>query len=174
MHRRITPVHRRITPLSRLMRPTKTANVFGLTRLVRFRNNRASALCRTILVRSLRAQCASGTCVGACSLAWGWRVPFFLSIVLVAIGLYIRLRILETPVFKASQDRRKGSASASARDAVRAFRCLTREARAQEISRIRVQQGPRSSKLCTRNKNIAELCPLPLHHARPWTRVQHR
>jgi MFS family permease len=32
-------------------------------------------------------------------LSWGWRVPFFLSIVLVAIGLYIRLRILETPVF---------------------------------------------------------------------------
>lgn len=30
---------------------------------------------------------------------WGWRVPFFLSIVLVAIGLYIRLNILETPVF---------------------------------------------------------------------------
>ena len=32
-------------------------------------------------------------------LNWGWRVPFFLSIVLVAIGLYIRLRILETPTF---------------------------------------------------------------------------
>src|SRR5205823_7687134 len=32
-------------------------------------------------------------------LAWGWRVPFALSIVLVGIGLYIRLRILETPVF---------------------------------------------------------------------------
>ncbi|MGV2290113.1 MFS transporter [Trinickia sp. YCB016] len=30
---------------------------------------------------------------------WGWRVPFFLSIVLVAIGLYIRLNILETPIF---------------------------------------------------------------------------
>src|SRR5215472_4443840 len=32
-------------------------------------------------------------------LSWGWRVPFFLSIVLVAVGLYIRLNILETPVF---------------------------------------------------------------------------
>lgn len=30
---------------------------------------------------------------------WGWRVPFFLSIVLVAVGLYIRLNILETPIF---------------------------------------------------------------------------
>ncbi len=32
-------------------------------------------------------------------LSWGWRVPFLLSLVLVAIGLYVRLRILETPVF---------------------------------------------------------------------------
>ena len=32
-------------------------------------------------------------------LAWGWRVGFLLSIVLVGVGLYIRLRILETPEF---------------------------------------------------------------------------
>lgn len=32
-------------------------------------------------------------------LAWGWRVPFLLSIVLVGVGLFIRLRILETPAF---------------------------------------------------------------------------
>ncbi|HWG78069.1 MAG TPA: MFS transporter [Steroidobacteraceae bacterium] len=31
---------------------------------------------------------------------WGWRIPFLLSAVLVAIGLYIRLGILETPVFR--------------------------------------------------------------------------
>jgi metabolite-proton symporter len=36
---------------------------------------------------------------GAQFLAWGWRVPFILSLILVAIGLYIRLGILETPVF---------------------------------------------------------------------------
>src|ERR1700674_3435432 len=33
-------------------------------------------------------------------LSWGWRVPFWLSIVMVAVGLYIRLGILETPVFQ--------------------------------------------------------------------------
>ena len=33
-------------------------------------------------------------------LTWGWRVPFFLSIIMVAIGLYIRLGILETPTFR--------------------------------------------------------------------------
>jgi MFS family permease len=32
-------------------------------------------------------------------LAWGWRIPFLLSIVLVALGLAIRMRILETPAF---------------------------------------------------------------------------
>jgi MFS family permease len=32
-------------------------------------------------------------------LTWGWRVPFLLSLILVAVGLYIRLGILETPVF---------------------------------------------------------------------------
>ncbi len=31
---------------------------------------------------------------------WGWRIPFALSIVLVGIGLWIRLGILETPVFQ--------------------------------------------------------------------------
>jgi MFS family permease len=31
--------------------------------------------------------------------AWGWRIPFVLSIGLVAVGLYIRLGILETPTF---------------------------------------------------------------------------
>jgi MFS transporter, MHS family, shikimate and dehydroshikimate transport protein len=33
-------------------------------------------------------------------MAWGWRVPFLLSIVLVAVGLYIRLRLMESPAFR--------------------------------------------------------------------------
>jgi MFS family permease len=33
-------------------------------------------------------------------LVWGWRIPFLLSIVMVAVGLWIRLGILETPVFQ--------------------------------------------------------------------------
>src|SRR5208282_4021753 len=32
-------------------------------------------------------------------ITWGWRIPFVLSIVLVGVGFYIRLGILETPVF---------------------------------------------------------------------------
>ncbi|GLZ29940.1 MFS transporter [Lentzea sp. NBRC 105346] len=34
-------------------------------------------------------------------LVWGWRVPFLLSLVLVAIGLYVRLSVSESPVFSA-------------------------------------------------------------------------
>ena len=33
-------------------------------------------------------------------LTWGWRIPFLLSIVMVGVGLWIRLGILETPVFR--------------------------------------------------------------------------
>jgi MFS family permease len=31
--------------------------------------------------------------------SWGWRIPFIFSLVMVAIGLWIRMRILETPMF---------------------------------------------------------------------------
>jgi MFS transporter, MHS family, shikimate and dehydroshikimate transport protein len=52
----------------------------------------------------LLANAAFLSVVGALSqeqfAAWGWRVPFLLSIVLIAIGLYIRLRIEESPVFR--------------------------------------------------------------------------
>ena len=40
-------------------------------------------------------------------LVWGWRIPFALSIVLVGIGLWIRLGILETPVFQKLLDEGK-------------------------------------------------------------------
>ena len=32
-------------------------------------------------------------------LTWGWRIPFLLSVILVAVGLWIRLGIMETPIF---------------------------------------------------------------------------
>ena len=42
--------------------------------------------------------------------AWGWRVPFIISILLVAISLYIRLRMKESPIF--SQIKSAGMTSA--------------------------------------------------------------
>ncbi|WP_112810270.1 MFS transporter [Ensifer sp.] len=38
-------------------------------------------------------------------LAWGWRVPFIASILLVAVGLYVRLKITETPEFQKAIDK---------------------------------------------------------------------
>ncbi|MDP9082238.1 MAG: MHS family MFS transporter [Pseudomonadota bacterium] len=34
--------------------------------------------------------------------SWGWRIPFLASTVLVGVGLYVRLRLVETPAFKHS------------------------------------------------------------------------
>ena len=41
----------------------------------------------------------SYTLTNAQFLAWGWRAAFFLSVALVAIGMYIRLNVMETPEF---------------------------------------------------------------------------
>ena len=42
-------------------------------------------------------------------LAWGWRIPFLISVVLVGIGLFVRLRILETPAFTKLKEARRES-----------------------------------------------------------------
>ncbi|BBY46661.1 MFS transporter (plasmid) [Mycolicibacterium arabiense] len=38
-------------------------------------------------------------------LSWAWRIPFLLSAAMVAVGLYVRLRLTETPVFARSASR---------------------------------------------------------------------
>jgi metabolite-proton symporter len=42
--------------------------------------------------------------------AWGWRIAFLISAVLVAVGLYIRLKIMETPAFTRIQQTKKVAA----------------------------------------------------------------
>ncbi len=42
-------------------------------------------------------------------LAWGWRVPFLLTVVLVVIGIYVRLAVSESPVFKKIKVRKQES-----------------------------------------------------------------
>ncbi|HEX4223012.1 MAG TPA: MFS transporter [Pseudonocardiaceae bacterium] len=39
--------------------------------------------------------------------SWGWRIPFLVSIVLVGIGLYVRLRVSESPAFRAVREARQ-------------------------------------------------------------------
>ncbi|MFI6627819.1 MFS transporter [Nonomuraea fuscirosea] len=39
--------------------------------------------------------------------SWGWRLPFVASLLLVIVGLYVRLKISETPVFQQAMDERR-------------------------------------------------------------------
>src|SRR6476659_4183563 len=41
--------------------------------------------------------------------SWGWRIPFLFSIVLLAFSVYIRLKLQESPIFKAMKAQGKGS-----------------------------------------------------------------
>jgi MFS family permease len=59
------------------------------------------------LLLSTLAVMAFSSWSGSDFLVWGWRVPFALSIVLVGIGLWILLGILETPVFQKLLDTNK-------------------------------------------------------------------
>ena len=49
-------------------------------------------------------------------LAWGWRIPFLLSVVLIGVGTFIRLRLPETPAFTRVQ--REGVARAPLLDVI--------------------------------------------------------
>ncbi|MCO1656532.1 MFS transporter [Pseudonocardia humida] len=51
-------------------------------------------------------------------LSWGWRVPFLLSAVLVLVGLYIRLAVEESPVFKAAQQKAEAAAAAGEKESM--------------------------------------------------------
>jgi len=42
----------------------------------------------------------AGTLSESAFLSWGWRVPFLLSVVLVGVGIYVRLKVAETPIFR--------------------------------------------------------------------------
>ncbi|HEY1082194.1 MAG TPA: MFS transporter [Prosthecobacter sp.] len=46
----------------------------------------------------------------AAFLSWGWRVPFLLGVLLLAVGMFIRVKVMESPVFEQAQREAKDSA----------------------------------------------------------------
>jgi MFS transporter, MHS family, shikimate and dehydroshikimate transport protein len=50
--------------------------------------------------------------------AWAWRIPFLFSIVLIAIALYIQLRLEDTPVFRQLEERQHEGEEAESRSPV--------------------------------------------------------
>src|SRR5436190_12688677 len=74
---------------------------------------------------------------GASFLDWGWRIPFFLSALLVIVGLYIRLRILETPLFTLVKEKKQKTRS----PVIDAFRHSTKEILLSAGARF-VEQAP--------------------------------
>ncbi len=60
-----------------------------------------------LLLSNLAVLAFSAWLTGDQFAVWGWRIPFALSIILVGIGLWIRLGILETPVFQGLLDKNK-------------------------------------------------------------------
>ncbi|WP_394938565.1 MFS transporter [Psychromicrobium sp. YIM B11713] len=56
-------------------------------------------------------------------LAWGWRVPFLISVVLIAVGYLIRRAVAESPVFKELAERKRESSA----PLVQLFRSNTKE-----------------------------------------------
>ncbi|CAH0178254.1 Inner membrane metabolite transport protein YhjE [Arthrobacter sp. Bi26] len=49
-------------------------------------------------------------------LAWGWRVPFLLSFVLLGIGMFVRLKVSESPIFKAALEQEKAEQEKAERE----------------------------------------------------------
>src|SRR6202035_5423557 len=60
-----------------------------------------------LLLSNLAILAFSAWATGDDFLVWGWRIPFALSIILVGVGLWIRLGILEAPVFQNLLDTKK-------------------------------------------------------------------
>jgi metabolite-proton symporter len=52
-----------------------------------------------LLLSTLAVRVVSGVTGPEAFDAWGWRIPFLISVVLVAIGFYVRISVMETPQF---------------------------------------------------------------------------
>jgi metabolite-proton symporter len=59
-----------------------------------------------LLLATLAVRLVSSATGEQAFLAWGWRIPFLISVVLIGVGLYVRLSVLETPHFARMKETR--------------------------------------------------------------------
>lgn len=76
-------------------------------------------------------------------LAWGWRVPFLLSFVLLGIGMFVRLKVSESPIFKAALEQEKAEREHAERDNTRPTVPGSASAR-REIPLLQVLRRPKT------------------------------
>jgi MHS family proline/betaine transporter-like MFS transporter len=65
-----------------------------------------SGVCAGLLLGSLIAALCSTFLTDAHFQAWGWRIPFFIGVTILPIGLYVRSSVSETPIFAMAARRR--------------------------------------------------------------------
>jgi len=87
-----------------------------------------------LLLSTAMVQLMSAT-TGPDFLVWGWRVPFLASILLVGVGLYVRLQVLESPEFAEV----KATAAVEKLPVVEAFRTQWREILSSAFVRVSEQ-----------------------------------
>ena len=76
-------------------------------------------------------------------LAWGWRVPFLLSFVLLGIGMFVRLKVSESPIFKAALEQEKAEREQAERDNTQPTAARAACRRAARFPSCRSCAGPR-------------------------------
>ena len=89
----------------------------------------------TIVVNIVQSATGSNFATGAANA--GWRIPFFISALLILVGMYIRLRILETPLFSQIKERKQEARA----PIIEAFRYSTPEILLSAGARF-VEQAP--------------------------------
>ncbi|GAA4544289.1 MFS transporter [Pseudonocardia xishanensis] len=87
-----------------------------------------------LLLSTALVQLLSST-TGDAFLTWGWRVPFLVSILLVGVGLFVRLKVLESPEFAAVKEKK----TVSRMPLVEAIRTQWREILASAFVRLSEQ-----------------------------------
>jgi MFS family permease len=73
-------------------------------------------------------------------LAWGWRVPFLLSFVLLGVGMFVRLKVAESPIFKAALEQEKAEQQQTERRQAEQTNVATR----REIPLLQVMRRPKT------------------------------